>query len=166
MTSVGSASADLTTPRVSDRLAVMQRTSSRSWPDRASFWHIGGLAWQAASICRPDAAVAVVGPSNAPEAWGWIDEGSHLNALVAADDSGSAQALVGWFASQASSTQDLTVTVPSGSQALTEALTALGFGRVVHAAFTVDMRRETGLALGAPTPSGYRARTLQDGEQA
>lgn len=156
----------LLTPSTADRVLLMQRAASWLWLDRASFWHIGGLAWQAGSICGADAAVAVVGSSPAPVAWGWIKEGSHLNALVAAADTASAQSLVAWFTSEASDTEALTATVPSGSQALADALAAVGFARAANAPYNLDMRCGTASAIHATLPSGYRVRALQDGEQA
>ena len=134
------------------------------WLDRASFWHVGGLAWQAESICGPDAVVVVAGSPTAPVAWGWIEEGSHLNALVGAADTANAPSLVAWFTSKAS--EALTATVPPGAQALADALAAVGFARAADTPYNLDMRCGTARPIHATLPSGYQVRALQDGEQA
>ncbi len=58
-------------PPTEDRVLLMQQAATRLWRGTESFWHPGGLGWQARTICGPDSVVAVFGSIDALTGWGW-----------------------------------------------------------------------------------------------
>lgn len=147
-----------------DPLVPMQRAAAALWSP-GSFWHAGGLAWRGRDVRLDRAGIALVGSESEVTGWGWIERGSHLNALVAARDDDSAQVLSRWFVHDAEP-GPLTADVPSGARVLGAALAQLGFVEAPDAPFSVDLRCSPAGLIGPPAlPDGYLVRPLATGEQ-
>ena len=140
-------------------LEAMQRAAADLWAP-GSFWHAGGLAWRARDLRSAASQVSLLDAG-----WGWIEGGSHLDALVAAQDVDGARSLVDWFVGTAGD-EPLAADVPSGSTALAEALRRSGFAKSPGAPYSVDLRcRAADVAEPPLPPDGYVVRPLADGEQ-
>lgn len=150
-----------------DTVSTMQQAASRLWAG-GSFWHVGGLAWQSASICDRDVSmIRFLTSGGSPSGWAWIEDGSHLNVLVGVRDAGGAQELVRWFVKRTDPAGLLTADVPEAATPAIQALLDAGFVVASGAPFSLDMRHDTQhMAPPPPLPAGFAVRGLEAGEEA
>lgn len=142
----------------------MQRAAADLWA-AGSFWHAGGLAWRAADVRADASHITLLGSGTEIAGWGWVQQGRHLDALIAAEDEEGADALSRWFIDSAGP-GPLTADVASGARALAAALARVGFVPAPEAAFAVDLRcRATEVAAPPTLSGGLVVRALADGEQ-
>lgn len=141
----------------------MQEAAQRLWSP-TSFWHVGGLAWQAASIRDASSSVLVLRDESGPRGWGWVEDGCYLSALVAPDDADGADQVVAWFVDTAPA-GSLEAAVAESSESMRKALQGAGFVADPGAPYSLDLRIDTAAAAAPNVPTGFAVRAMEPGEE-
>jgi GNAT superfamily N-acetyltransferase len=147
-----------------DDLRLIQDCASRLWSP-SSWWHPGGLAWEAGAITDPEVGrVLLIGSGDVLVAWAWLELPGHLGAQIDPVHPSVAGHVVDWFLENAGD-DSLTAQVSDGDVAIQTALASAGFAELEGAPYFLDMRQ-----VAAPChitlADGYGIRSVRPDEAA